>query len=96
MAGRAAAGFGGDVVTLAYGYGALALLAALIVGALLSRHMVTPVAPRPTRLLMRPGKATDVGWCPAEKQERLHEYHADGSRTCWTCRTTSPAGVPRG
>lgn len=81
-------------MTLAYG--ALVIILALSGGALLSRWYVTPVAPRPTRLLMRPGKATDIGWCPAEEQERLHEYHADGSRTCWTCGTTSPAGVPRG
>ena len=81
-------------MTLAYG--ALVIVLALSGGALLSRWYVTPVAPRPTRLLMRPGKATDIGWCPAEEQERLHEYHEDGSRTCWTCRTTSPAGVPRG
>ena len=78
--------------------GALVLLLALAAGALLSRWYFTPAAEETATLaeLMRPGEVTDIGWCPAEQTERLHGFHADGSRTCWTCRWTSPAGVPRG
>ncbi len=27
--------------------------------------------------------------CPVEERARLHAVHADGSRTCWTCSTTT-------
>lgn len=27
--------------------------------------------------------------CPAEQVDRYHALHADGTRTCWTCRCTT-------
>ncbi|KUF18418.1 hypothetical protein [Streptomyces silvensis] len=37
------------------------------------------------------GSVEANGWapCPAEERARLHALHADGSRTCWTCRWTT-------
>lgn len=80
-------------MTLAYI--ALALVLSITLGALLSRWYVAPIAPRSPRLMLRTGgtEVTDLGWCPAEEQERLHEFHADGSRTCWTCRTRTKGGA---
>ncbi|MFI1734013.1 hypothetical protein ACH40E_33335 [Streptomyces acidicola] len=74
--------------------GAAVLMAALILGALLSRWYFAPTGSH-RATLMRPQAAevNDVGWCPAEQQERLHAYHADGSRMCWTCRTRTPGGA---
>jgi gas vesicle protein len=37
--------------------------------------------------------ANDFGWCPECKRRTLHAYHPDNSRTCWTCRTLTPAGA---
>ncbi|CAL9501915.1 hypothetical protein [Streptomyces sp. enrichment culture] len=74
-------------MTLAYG--ALALILALSAGALLSRWLVTPAGRR------APG-AYDIGWCPAERQEHLHRYNTDGTRTCCACGCTTPTAVPRG
>ncbi|WP_393075113.1 hypothetical protein [Streptomyces sp. LN704] len=31
-------------------------------------------------------------YCPEELRTTYHAIHDDGSRTCWTCRTTTPAG----
>ncbi|NEE12023.1 hypothetical protein G3M58_36900 [Streptomyces sp. SID7499] len=45
--------------------------------------------------LMRPNEVNDIAWCSAEQQERLHAFHPDNSRTCWTCRTHT-AAVRRG
>ncbi|MFJ9037419.1 hypothetical protein ACIRF8_12630 [Streptomyces sp. NPDC102406] len=28
--------------------------------------------------------------CPTCERTTFHAMHADGSRTCWTCRTTTP------
>lgn len=28
--------------------------------------------------------------CPACERTTFHAMHADGSRTCWTCSTTTP------
>ncbi|MFD8866060.1 hypothetical protein ACFV1F_17075 [Streptomyces sp. NPDC059590] len=30
-------------------------------------------------------------WCPKELRTTYHAEHADGSRTCWTCRCVTPA-----
>lgn len=30
--------------------------------------------------------------CPAEQRTTLHAFHGDGSRTCWTCSTSTEAG----
>jgi hypothetical protein len=82
--------------------GAAVLTASLILGTFLSRAYFTPSglhrAPRaakdtvPPAPMMRPQQAemNDVGWCPAEQQERLHAYRRDGSRTCWACRCETP------
>ncbi|MFE0329035.1 hypothetical protein ACFW08_20080 [Streptomyces sp. NPDC058960] len=86
--------------------GALVLLLSLAAGAPLSRWYFAPTGSHrtapvdnvvPLEAFMRPQAAetNDVGWCPAEQAERLHAYHPDKSRTCWTCRTVTPAGVPR-
>ncbi|MFJ4649505.1 hypothetical protein ACIP6Q_39225 [Streptomyces bobili] len=64
--------------------GALILVLAITAGALLSRWYFAPMADGPT----------DVGWCPAERRERLHAYSRYGRR-CWTCRTFTPAGGTR-
>lgn len=76
--------------------GAAALMAALILGTLLSRWYFAPTGGHrsPRSDLMRPiAQVNDVGWCSAEKVERLHLYHRDGSRTCWTCRTRTTGGA---
>lgn len=31
--------------------------------------------------------------CPAEERSTYHALHADGSRTCWTCKTWTEAGA---
>jgi hypothetical protein len=31
--------------------------------------------------------------CPAEERETYHAVHADGSRTCWTCKSWTEAGA---
>lgn len=31
-----------------------------------------------------------MAWCPEETRRTYHALHADGTRTCWTCRTTTP------
>lgn len=36
--------------------------------------------------------ANDFGWCPTCDRRRLHAYHPDNSRTCWTCRTLTEKG----
>lgn len=70
-------------MTLAYG--ALALVLAISAAALLSRWYVT----------RRTVGVYDLGWCPAEQQDRLHRYDA-GTRTCCACRCETPTAVPRG
>jgi hypothetical protein len=87
-------------VTLAVG--ALTLLLSLVLGALLSRWYFAPVrrhvAEEPLTLaeLFRPTGADDMAYCPAEQTNRLHAFNGDGTRTCWTCRRTTPTAVPRG
>ncbi|MFF9124390.1 hypothetical protein ACF09J_13950 [Streptomyces sp. NPDC014889] len=83
--------------------GALILLLALASIALASRwyfaptgaHRAAPAAEEtvPLAALLRPQEvpANDIGWCPAERQDRLHAYYSDGRR-CWTCRTFTPVG----
>ncbi|MFE7232526.1 hypothetical protein ACFVAF_18070 [Streptomyces sp. NPDC057596] len=83
--------------------GALVLLLSLASAALLSRwyvalngaHRAAPAAEETTPLatLLRPQEvpANDIGWCPVERQDRLHAYYSDG-RQCWTCRTFTSAG----
>lgn len=73
--------------------GALVILLSLALGALFSRWYFAPAAAH--RALLRPQAAevNDIGWCPAEQQERLHAFHPDNSRTCWTCRTHTPGGA---
>ncbi|APY88215.1 hypothetical protein DCW30_05645 [Streptomyces alfalfae] len=34
-------------------------------------------------------EANDWAHCPTEGRTRFHAIHTDGSRTCWTCRTTT-------
>jgi hypothetical protein len=86
--------------------GALVLMLSLSGGALLSRWYVTPPtgtrrAPRvleePVTLaeLFRPTGVYDDAWCPAEQTEHLHEFGADGTRTCCACGCTTPTAVPR-
>lgn len=83
--------------------GALALVLSLTLAALLSRWAVAPTGPRRgarpaedtvqlAELLRPQTTANDVGWCPAEQDERLHAYDASGGRRCWTCRTYTPRG----
>lgn len=64
--------------------GALLVVLAIVVGALVSRWFFAPMAAGPT----------DVGWCPAERRERLHAYSRYGRR-CWKCRHFTPAGGAR-
>jgi hypothetical protein len=64
--------------------GALILLLSLAAGALLSRWYVTPAA-----------EVIDLAWCPAERTEHLHRFHADDTRTCCACGNTVPTAVPR-
>lgn len=79
--------------------GALVLILSLTAGALLSRAYFAPVAAhRAPRGLTRP-QAAEVngpGYCPAEQQTTLHAFHADGSRTCWTCRNCTTASTHLG
>ncbi|MFC5202803.1 hypothetical protein [Streptomyces kaempferi] len=55
------------------------------------KHRPGVVHPAP---LLRPDDAlaTEAALCPAEERTTLHALNRDGSRTCWTCRTTTPAG----
>ncbi|WAL93936.1 hypothetical protein [Streptomyces sp. Je 1-369] len=34
-------------------------------------------------------EANDFAFCGAEQRETFHAIHTDGSRTCWTCGTTT-------
>jgi hypothetical protein len=34
--------------------------------------------------------ATELASCPGCRRTTAHALNTDGSRTCWTCRTTSP------
>jgi len=107
VAGRASAGIGRDVVNEQIASGALALVLAISLGALLSRWYFAPSAgPRAARVLeetvtledlMRPTVhgVNDLAYCPAEHRDTLHAF-ADGTRVCWTCRTETPTAVPRG
>ncbi|MET9517004.1 hypothetical protein [Streptomyces sp. NPDC002994] len=33
----------------------------------------------------------DTAWCDTCPGRRVHAFHPDGSRTCWTCTTTTEA-----
>lgn len=87
-------------------FGALVLMLSLAAGALLSRWYFAPTgshrAPRVVEEqvtiaeLFRPREINDTAWCPAEERETLHAFPGDGTRTCWTCRWTTPTAVPRG
>lgn len=33
--------------------------------------------------------ANDSAWCPACTRRTFHALHTGGSRTCWTCNTTT-------
>ncbi|MEV4335721.1 hypothetical protein [Streptomyces sp. NPDC049590] len=79
--------------------GALVLVLSLGIGALLSRAYFAPVgAHRAQRGLSWPQalEVNDLGYCPAEGRTTLHAFHADGSRTCWTCRTITTDTTPPG
>ncbi|MEV5168241.1 hypothetical protein AB0K66_26955 [Streptomyces werraensis] len=84
-------------MTLAYS--ALALVLGILAVALLARR--TPATDEVTVTLedlMRPTLygVNDLAYCPAEERDTLHTFERPGSRTCWTCRTTTPTAVPRG
>lgn len=34
-------------------------------------------------------EANDWAYCGAEQRTTFHAIHTDGSRTCWTCSTTT-------
>jgi hypothetical protein len=80
--------------------GALVVVLAISAGALLSRsYVVRPRVLEETVTLedlMRPTVhgVNDLAYCPAEHRDTLHAF-ADGTRTCWTCRTETPTAVPR-
>ncbi|MDJ0460640.1 hypothetical protein [Streptomyces sp. H27-C3] len=61
------------------------------------RHRATPAVPDmgPLADLIAAGAvdANGYAWCPEEARSMYHALHADGSRTCWTCRCDTPAGV---
>ncbi|WP_037649798.1 hypothetical protein [Streptomyces flavidovirens] len=82
--------------------GALASLRAL--GCLFVWHALRPTGQRratpvpnmaPLAALLAAGEldSNDTAWCPEETRTTYHALHADGSRTCWTCRTDTPAGA---
>ncbi|MCX4994295.1 hypothetical protein [Streptomyces longwoodensis] len=62
--------------------GALLIVLAIAAGALVSRLWAVADGP------------TDIGWCPAERRERLHAYGRFGRR-CWVCGHFTPAGGAR-
>ncbi|MGW2937637.1 hypothetical protein ACWDA7_38830 [Streptomyces sp. NPDC001156] len=37
--------------------------------------------------------ATESARCPECRRDQAHAMHRDGSRTCWTCGTATPAGA---
>lgn len=37
-------------------------------------------------------EANESAWCGAEQRITFHAMHADGSRTCWICQTTTGGG----
>lgn len=45
--------------------------------------------------LLRAGDAVanDYAHCPAEDRTTFHAIHADGTRRCWTCNTTTSEGA---
>ncbi|MBX7464898.1 hypothetical protein [Streptomyces sp. NPDC057910] len=58
------------------------------------RHRATASDLAPVAALIAAGEAdaNDSAWCTEEARTTYHAMHADGSRTCWTCNTTTPKG----
>ncbi|MEV3857779.1 hypothetical protein AB0J38_26070 [Streptomyces sp. NPDC050095] len=62
------------------------------------RHRAAPETPRDSLLddgqfeqLLEDGEieANDLAHCPVERRTTFHAMHTDGSRTCWTCASTT-------
>lgn len=48
-------------------------------------------APAPLINLPMDAELCEARYCPEEMRSTYHAIHADGSRTCWTCCTTTGA-----
>lgn len=67
-------------------------VAAILIGRLLQPHG-THRAPRPVPVSPYPdSEPCTTAWCAECARSEPHAQHTDGSRTCWTCRTTTPEG----
>ncbi|GAA3717932.1 hypothetical protein [Streptomyces tremellae] len=79
-----------DVLALLVGLGPFGLA----VLAVQARRALQPTgahrAPRPAPASPYPdSEPTARAWCPECARTEAHALHLDGTRTCWTCHTTT-------